>query len=73
MDIEVVPRNDAFTTIAQLMHNVSWIIDSDTRSNNDTAEAARTLRRLAAEVAALAPLDVPGTLPLGYAVTARRH
>jgi SAM-dependent methyltransferase len=71
-DIEVIARNDCFTTLAQLMHNVSWMIESE-RDGNHRGEAAEALRRLAEELAALAPLDdARRFLPLGYAVTARR-
>jgi len=70
--VDVVPRNDCFTTLAQLMNNVSWIVETDPSSDDRHAEAAQILRRLAGEVATLAPLDPGRVLPLGYAVTAHR-
>jgi SAM-dependent methyltransferase len=64
--IVVEPRNDAFTTLAQLMVNVSWTLGSapdglDARRE----EAGEMLRSLAREMAELAPLDTRRILPLG--------
>jgi SAM-dependent methyltransferase len=71
--IDVVPRNDSFTTIAQLLRNVSWTFDPGEPAANESAgRAAATLRQLADEIAAFAPLDRSRLLPLGYSVTARR-
>jgi SAM-dependent methyltransferase len=72
-DVVVEARNDSFTTLAQLMTNVSWTLGSapdglDTRRE----EAAELLRALAGRLAELAPLDTRGLLPLGFRATAAR-
>lgn len=71
--IVVEPRNDAFTTLAQLMVNVSWTLGSapdglDARRE----EAGEMLRALARELAELSPLDTRRILPLGYRAKAVR-
>jgi len=72
-EIEVVPRNDCFTTLAQLMWNVAWMTERGSNEEDERhANAAATLQKLAGEVASFAPLDVSRILPLGYALTARR-
>jgi SAM-dependent methyltransferase len=71
--IEVTARSDSFTTLAQLMRNVSDGIGSAPDGLDDRrAAAGAALRRLADEVEALAPLDAAAVLPLGYLVSARR-
>ena len=72
-EIAVVARNDSFTTLAQLMANVSWTLGSapdglDARRR----EAGEMLRSLAGQIAELAPLDTTRSLPLGFAATAVR-
>ncbi len=71
--IEIAARSDSFTTLAQLMRNVSFGIGRAPDGFDDRrADAALALRRLADEVEALAPLDVTDVLPLGYLVSAKR-
>jgi SAM-dependent methyltransferase len=72
-EIEVEPRNDCFTTVAQLLLNLRAAMGRapdglDARRE----EASRVLEELAGELAALAPLDVSRILPLGYTLRARR-
>jgi SAM-dependent methyltransferase len=73
VDIVVEARNDCFTTVAQLLHNLRHAMGTapDRRDGERTA-AADLLDQLAERVAALAPLDVNGILPLGWTATARR-
>lgn len=72
-DISVRPRNDAFTTLAQLMLNVAWTMGrADDGLDDQRQEAQTTLSSLATQLARLAPLDVEHLLPLGYAARARR-
>jgi SAM-dependent methyltransferase len=73
VELTIEPRNDCFTTIAQLMRNVGAIIGSrpdglDPQRQN----AAAQLHQLADLVASFAPLDSRWLMPLGYAVTAAR-
>ncbi len=73
VDIEVRPRNDAFTTLAQLMQNVAWTMGRAPDGLDQRREQAReVVSSLANEIASLAPLDVNHTFPLGYAARARR-
>jgi SAM-dependent methyltransferase len=72
-DVSVQPRNDCFSTLAQLMRNMSHAMGRAPDGLDDRREsAARLLRQLAAQVAALGPLDVEHSLPLGYAAVATR-
>lgn len=70
----IEPRNDCFTTVAQLLRNLRWVMGSapDGR-NKERSEAADLLDDLATRLAKLAPLDSRGILPLGWTVTARRR
>jgi SAM-dependent methyltransferase len=71
--IEVEPRNDCFTTLAQLMRNVQWAMGSAPDGLDERrAAAAGLLNELADEIAQLAPLDVQHILPLGYSAVGVR-
>jgi SAM-dependent methyltransferase len=73
-DIEVRPRNDCFTTVAQLLSNLGEVMGRDPTDGLDDRreEAAVALTALADQIAALAPLDVDRIMPLGYEATASR-
>jgi SAM-dependent methyltransferase len=72
-DVVVEARNDSFTTVAQLLVNLSWNLGSAPDGLNDRrAEAGPMLRALADELAALGPLDARRLLPLGFRARARR-
>jgi SAM-dependent methyltransferase len=69
--VAIEPRNDCFTTLAQLMLNARHVMGSapdglDARR----VAAADLLAELAGEVAALAPLDASRSFPLGYTAIA---
>lgn len=71
--IRVKPRNDSFTTLAQLVQNVGWSMGSAPDGlDRQRAAARKVLGELAVQLAGLAPLDVDFRLPLGYAGTATR-
>lgn len=73
LELQVVPRGDGFTSLAQLMMNLSWAMgDAQDGLTANRAEARDLLQRLAVEIAALAPLDVQRIMPLGYTATARK-
>jgi SAM-dependent methyltransferase len=73
VDLRVKPRNDSFTTLAQLMRNVAWIMgDPDDDLKERRAAARDTLTELSDAVAALAPLDHDRRFPLGYQARATR-
>jgi SAM-dependent methyltransferase len=72
-NIVVEPRNDAFTTLAQLMTNVSWALGRAPDGLDERREqAAAMLRDLAGRIAQLAPLDARHMLPLGFRAKAVR-
>jgi SAM-dependent methyltransferase len=71
--IEVEPRNDCFTTLAQLMRNVRWAMGSASDGLDDRRVAAgELLMDLADQIAQLAPLDAERILPLGYSAVGVR-
>ena len=73
-DVVVTPRNDCFTTIAQLLRNAGWAMGRTGDASDEQRERARlALEQLAESVAALAPLDVELIMPLGYSAVGRRR
>jgi SAM-dependent methyltransferase len=65
--VDVQPRTDSLTALAQLMTTVSWELGRAPDGLDSRREdAAATLRELAAQIAELAPLDAERRLPLGY-------
>jgi SAM-dependent methyltransferase len=73
VEAEARPRNDSFTTLAQLMHNVAFTMGGAPDGLDDQRVAVGSmLRDLAVQVARLAPLDAAWKLPLGFQLTARR-
>lgn len=72
-DVVVEPRTDAFSTLAQLLRNLGWMIGrAPDGRNGQRAETTQLLIELSERLAGLAPLDVEWLLPLGYTVQARR-
>jgi SAM-dependent methyltransferase len=72
-ELTIEPRNDCFTTLAQLMLNVRHAMGRAPDGLDERREAAaELLTGLAEQLARLAPLDVERILPLGYAVTCQR-
>jgi len=69
--VEIAPRSDSLSALAQLMKNVGWSLLGD-EPDARRAQASETLRMLADEVATLAPLDTRRILPLGYMIEGRR-
>jgi SAM-dependent methyltransferase len=73
-DIEVRPRSDSFSAIAQLMRNLVWTMgDAPDGLGPQRAEARALLGALAEELARLAPLDVELSMPLGFTALASRR
>lgn len=73
-DVTVTPRSDGFSAIAQLLTNLGWTLgDADDGLTAQRAEARRLLDRLAEEIARLAPLDIRGTMPLGFQALATKR
>lgn len=72
--IDARPRNDCFTTIAQLMRNTPAAMGSAPDGlDGKRAEAARAMYQMAQLVDSFAYLDTRWSLPLGYAIRARRN
>lgn len=74
VDVEIATRSDGFTTLAQLLKNLSWTTgDADDGLSDQREEARDVLGALAEEIARLAPLDVQNLLPLGYSALASKR
>jgi len=72
-DIDVRPRNDCFSTIAQLMRNTGAAMGrADDGLDEERAKAAAAMHQMADLVQSFARLDTRWSLPLGYAARARR-
>lgn len=72
-EVEIQPRNDCFTTIAQLMRNAGWAMGRAEDQRDAQREQARVaLEQLSESIASLAPLDVHYIMPLGYSATGQR-
>jgi SAM-dependent methyltransferase len=73
-EIEVTPRNDCFTTLAQMMRNIGHVMGTAPDGLDARRQQAKeALHRLSEHVAALAPLDARMIFPLGYAAWAVRQ
>jgi hypothetical protein len=73
VEVQARARNDSFTTLAQLMLNVGSTMGRAPDGLDGRRDQVQTIMAdLAAQVARFACLDVNRTLPLGYAVQARR-
>jgi SAM-dependent methyltransferase len=73
-DISVKPRNDYFTTLAQLMRNARWAIGRAPDGLDQRREDIATLLdHMADRLTDLAPLDVDLVFPLGWEATAWRR
>jgi SAM-dependent methyltransferase len=71
--IEIAPRTDCFTTLAQLVRNVCWAMGRAPDGRDEERErAASLLEELAERLAELAPLDAEMIFPLGWTVSATR-
>ena len=71
VEVDVQPRNDCFTTVAQLMRNLGYVMGrAHDGLDGRRDDAAERLRSLADEIASFAPLDAAGILPLGYQASA---
>jgi SAM-dependent methyltransferase len=69
--LEIRPRTDCFTTLAQLVRNAVWAMGSAPDGLDALrVEAQKALAEMSDALALLAPLDVSMILPLGYTVSA---
>jgi SAM-dependent methyltransferase len=73
VDHDIRPRNDCFSTLAQLMDDIASTMGTYPDGRDGArAEAAAAMRAMAAQVAGFAELDARRVLPLGYSVAATR-
>lgn len=71
-DIEVNPLGDAFSTLAELVANLGWMIGSDQDpSDPNKVTVARAMRELGEVIASFSDYDERWILPLGYSAKAR--
>jgi SAM-dependent methyltransferase len=71
-EIEVRPRTDCFTTLAQLVLNARWAMGSTADGLDELRHQAQgALEEIAHALVALAPLDVEQIMPLGFTVRAK--
>lgn len=71
-EIEVRPRTDCFTTLAQLVLNARWAMGSTADGLDELRHQAQgALEEIAQALVALAPLDVEQIMPLGFTVRAK--
>jgi SAM-dependent methyltransferase len=71
--IDIQPRNDSFTTLAQLLRNAKYVMGRRPDGLDPQREfAAHVLSHMADLVATFAPLDTQHIFPLGYTVTASK-
>ena len=72
-ELEIEPRSDGFTTIAQMLLNMRWAMgDQGEELAAERGRAREVLGLLAEQIARLAPLDQNRIMPLGYSATARK-
>jgi SAM-dependent methyltransferase len=70
-EIDVQPRNDCFTTVAQLLRNLGATMGRAPDGLDERREqATQVLAQLADQIAELAPLDARRVLPLGFVASA---
>lgn len=70
-DVDVRPRTDCFTTVAQILRNACWVMGSAPDGMDPLRQEARTaLEEMAEAILTLAPLDVNMIMPLGFTVRA---
>lgn len=70
--LDVRPRTDCFTTLAQLVRNVAWGMGTHEDGLDELrVQAHETLLAMSEALALLAPLDAERIFPLGFTVAAR--
>jgi SAM-dependent methyltransferase len=73
IDVEITPLNDSFSTVAQLMADLGWMMGRHTDGHDPEREViAGTMAALADVVANFAPYDTQWIFPINYAVRATR-
>jgi SAM-dependent methyltransferase len=72
-DIVVEPRNDCFSTLAQMLRNIGSLMGTAPDGlDEQRAEVTQTCVELATQMVEFAPLDTRRVFPLGYQASATR-
>jgi SAM-dependent methyltransferase len=72
-NLQISPRSDGFTAIAQLLINLGWAMgDADDGLTTARIEARDLLADAAERIAQLAPLDAARSMPLGFTATGHK-
>jgi SAM-dependent methyltransferase len=70
-EVEVRPRTDSFTTLAQLVLNARWSMGTAPDGLDGLrAQAREALEQLAGALVSFSPLDVDMVMPLGFSMRA---
>jgi len=73
VDVDITPLNDAFSTVAQLMADLGWMMGRHTDGHDPEREViAGTMAAFADVVANFAPYDAQWIFPINYAVRATK-
>ena len=71
-NVQIEPRTDSFTTIAQLLLSARWSLPESGPVEAERQQEFRRLEEMADEVRGMAHFDSRRSLPLGWTVTASR-
>jgi SAM-dependent methyltransferase len=72
-DIEIAPMGDSFSTLAELVANLGWMMGADhDPSDQHKAAIAHAMRQLAEVIGSFSEYDARWILPIDYSVKARR-
>ena len=70
-EIEIAPMNDAFSTLAQLVSHLGWMMGRQPDGFDDQREIiARTMEQVASLIGSFSNFDTQWILPLDYSVAA---
>ena len=73
-DIKVLPMNDAFSTLAQLVEHLGWMMGRDSDGYDDQRNLiAITMPHIARLLQSFSNFDSQWILPLNYSVTCSRR
>jgi SAM-dependent methyltransferase len=72
-DLEIAPTGDSFSTLAELVANLGWMMGADQDpADQHKAAIARAMRELGEVIGSFSAYDERRILPIGYTVKARR-
>lgn len=70
-EIEIAPLNDSFSTLAQLVSHLGWMMGRQPDGFDDQRDlVARTMQQVASLIGSFSDLDIQWILPLNYSVVA---